>query len=197
MSFVAIGAVGAGISLAGGIGSTIQSYNLSKKQQEEADSLNPVRPEYSIPDEIKTQKNLYQGLANQAQLPGQKLISDDINQSASNALNTVKSASGSSADALAAASGIAGKQSGQYRDLAVAGAQQQRQAQQLYGQSLGTMAEYQDKKFNLNEMIPFMNEVEKKEALTAAAQGNKQAMWQGISSTGDSVTSIASGGLRG
>ncbi len=176
--------IGSITSLGAGLGSGIYKYKHGKDQQKQADKINPIRPTYTIPNSINTQVDLYRGLANQSQLPQQRLMEDQLNATTSTGISSLERAGGSAQDIIAGASNLSGNQTRSLNALTIAGAEQQRQAQMLYGNSLGTMAQYQDQEFNLNQMIPYMNDVERKEALIAAAHLNKSAAFSDVGNAG-------------
>ncbi len=145
---------------------------LGIKQSKEAKALNPVRPVYTIPTAVNQQVDVYRGLANQSTLPGQAIMEDQLNQAVSSGISGLREGAGSAQELIAGANNLAGGQMRSLNDLAIAAANMQRQAQGQYAQSLGTLGQYQERAFNINQMIPYMNEVAKKEALKAAANQN-------------------------
>ncbi len=188
--------IGAGLALAGGgvalVGAARKGI-VGMKQKKEAEAMNPIRPEYEIPEAQQQQLALYKGLSNQSRMPGQTQMEDQINASTSTGLAAMQGAAGSAQDILAGASNMAGNQNRQLAGLGIESSRQRRQAEGLYGQSLGQMAQYQDQAFNLNEMVPFMNEVEKKEALMASGMANIDTAWQGTSDSLLGLSGIVTG----
>jgi len=157
---------------------------LGISQLSQAKKLAPKRPEYQIPGAMNEQVALYRGLANQSQVPGHAIIADDLNRSTSSAIDSINRASGSAQDIIGSASMLAGNQIRGLSDLTIAGAQMQRQAQGMYANSLGMLAQYQDRAFDINKMIPYLNEERKKEALKAAGHANIYGGFQDIGSYG-------------
>jgi len=164
-----IGAVAGGLF---GLGKNIFQGLTGLKQKREAEALDPQRPEFQIPEAQLQQLGLYRGLAQQARLPGQAQMEDQLNLAASSGQGALARAAGSAQDVIAGASNIAGGQARSLNQLTIEGSRQQRQSQELFGRGLGSMAQSQERQFNLNQMIPFLNEVERKQALEGAGLAN-------------------------
>lgn len=185
------GLAGAGVAIAGGVSQGLQA----RRQRKEAEAINPVRPVYEIPGEAKSSLGVSRGIANQAKLPGQALMEDKLSGAASSSLGTMRSASRSATDILTGAGNIHASQTKSLNDMAIAAAERRRQGEMAYGDSLSQMAMYRDKEFEMNQMVPYMNEYEKKEALLGAADQNLAGAFQGVSSglssTGGALLGLA------
>lgn len=80
---------------------------------------------------------MYQTAANQNQLPGQRIIEQNLGATTSQALNRVREFGGGSNAALGAITDIYGSQMGAQRDIGLQAAQFQNQNQQNYMQAVG------------------------------------------------------------
>jgi patatin-like phospholipase/acyl hydrolase len=190
-----------GLAIAGtvaSIGGIVQQGLVAKRQKEEAAKLNAERPEYEIPEAKKQELALHRKLASQSTLPGQAQMEDKLGAATATGIGAARSASGSASDIIAAASGMAGNQTRSLNDLTIAGAQMQRGAQNQYGRSLAEMGRYQDQEFNLNQMIPYENAVNKKESLIAARDANIAGVWKGAGDLANtSAATLTQGGVGG
>ena len=110
MSGVALAVIGGAAALGGATYKGIQGA----KQRKTARELDPQRPEYQIPEAQMQQLGLYRGLAQQARLPGQAQMEDQLSLAASTGIGGLQRAAGSAQDVIAGASNIAG---GQARSL--------------------------------------------------------------------------------
>jgi len=157
--------------------------------------IKPKRPDYQIAPAMTNKVGMYRNLAANPMLPGFGRMADQQSRATASGIGTLRSASGSSQDLIAGASGMVGNQNRALGDLAIAGAQNQQRNQQLYGQSLSEMARYQDQAFNINKMMPYLNDVREKEALIAASQSNIYGSLSGLADVGMGVNKA--GGIGG
>lgn len=165
-------AVGAGLGIALKGGAQLYRGLQGRKQTKEANAMNPIRPEYDISESDMRSLSLDRSLSNQVRLPGQSAMEDNLSLATSQGIAASQKAGGSAQSVLANASNIVGNQSRSLNSMTIAGAQLQRQSQAMYSRSLQRMGGLEDMKWGINKMVPFQNEVEKKEALKASGMAN-------------------------
>lgn len=165
-------AVGAGVGALFGLGQNLYRGHMGRKQRREAASINPVRPEYEIPKSEMESLAMSQSLANQGRLPGQSQMEDQLGLAASQGYAGVQRAGRSAQSVMANMSSIAGNQNRSLNDLTIAAAGQKRQAQMSHIQGLSRMGQYEDQRWNINQQVPYLNSVQKKQSLEAAGMAN-------------------------
>ena len=173
-------------SLIAGIGASRDARRL----QRQADALNPVRPEYEIPQEMRDVVSQSQALA-QADMPG---IGRMINQ-----------AQGTTANQLSQARNFADSGTSLLQSLGIASESERRnmgdinmQNQQFrasnvnnFNRALMEMAGFRDQAFQFNEADPYFQQESDKRQFQAAAQAQRQAAREGWAAFGDGLVNTA------
>lgn len=148
-------------SLALGAWQGIEGYNLGKEK----------RPDYEIPSSIDAMLGLAENRASQRGLPGQAGIEQGIQTSTGRGASLLeRTASGS--QLLGGITDLVAGEQGQMLNLGIAGAQERLSADQALQQALTGYAQYQDKKFEINEMQPYLESRQQSLALKDAAIQN-------------------------
>lgn len=177
-------AVGAGVGALFGLGLNAYRGLAGRKQRKEAEGINPIRPEYEIPKSEMESLAMSQSLANQGRLAGQSQMEDQLGLAASQGYAGVQRAGRSAQSVMANMSSIAGNQNRSLNDMTIVAAQQKRQAEMQHMQGLSRMGQYEDQRWNINEQVPYLNQVDKKQALEAAAMANTSGALGGMSNLG-------------
>lgn len=172
------------IAFLGGIVKAIGASKDARKLQAKADGLNPVRPEYEIPQEVQDYMTNAMNMA-QGDMAG---YGRQMNR-----------ASGNTANTMGQARNFADSGTSLLQSLSMADASQRRQTGDIDAQNLqfrqGNMnnlqgallnvAGYQDQKFDFNENQPYIQAEMDKRAFEQAAFEQKRASRDAIASTID------------
>lgn len=130
------------------------------------------RPTYKIPGAARESLANARSMANQTVRPGNEVALKELNRNATNTIGTLRNYSNSAAQILGKATAVGTNlQRGIERNNAL-NAQFSYNAKQNLNSSLERFAAYQDKAFMENEMKPYMERVETKNALIGAGMQN-------------------------
>ena len=144
--------IGAIIQGGVGIGETVAGMLITQETQEKLKQQWEDRPIYEVPASIQEQVALLRARSQQG-LPGEELISGQIQQGTAQGISASREAATSAADLLGATTNLYGAQTRSLTDLAIQSAQQRSANELAYAQGLGTMAQYQDKAWTWNESL--------------------------------------------
>lgn len=162
------------------------------KQSRQAAKINPVRPQYQIPDAVNQATGVAQNMANSA-MPG---FGQNLAKLGANTASTVRAAqeSGSANNALAVIAAAGDSQNNATNNLYTQNAQFQRQGAQALISQLGTKAQYEDKAWDYNQRKPYEEAAAAKAALTQAGATNTM---NGLAGLGSAATQAARGAMPG
>lgn len=166
-----------------GILSVAQSgFNLYQgfKQNQEADSINPIRKKYRIPSEITSNVRMAENLAASQRLPGQGVAENRIRENSANALDAIMKSATSGGDILNAASGINRNQNNAFNDLNVQAAEMQMANKDRLSHANQVMAGYRDQAFDYNVNQPYLMDLARKQALQQAGAENMNNALTGL-----------------
>ncbi len=130
-----------------------------------AGRMNPKRPEYQVPDEV-SQELAMSRMSLNSEAPWLKRAEERLDQGTASAGYRLGRVAGNSSQLLAGLSGINMQANIARRGLMEADANDYARREANLRRSLGVMATYKDKQFQLNKMEPYMNEARTKAALT-------------------------------
>lgn len=174
------------LSLVAGLAS--QGFKIGQgafqKSQAKKMMADNVRPTYSTPDEINQLLAIAKNNASLSQMPGRNLAMEQLDVNVANAATSITEASSSSAGAMAALTNLNANRGSEIRQMAFEDANFQLQQDQLLQQALELKANYTDKEFEMNELIPFQDQ-----AMAAGAMyaGGTQNLFSGIEGVGMTV----------
>ena len=132
-------------------------------------SSEPERPEYKIPEAVSKSLGIYQSLAEQG-LPGEDVYASRIGRSAATTLDSL--AQMGTGAAINQASSVYNQQLDQLVNLAIASGQQRVANQQNLAQAYQTQAQWEDKAWQYNEMMPYQMKYSKYLQNQQAGQAN-------------------------
>jgi hypothetical protein len=141
-------------------------------QFNKAKKIDATRPTYNIPQEVFSNRDMYQNAANTTRIPGQSIAENKIGAQGAGSMNAAMQAGGSSSDILSAISNINQNQNNAYNDLSMQGAQMQSQSKDKLAMANNQVAEYRDQAFDYNKNQPYELALMRKRALEGAAYGN-------------------------
>jgi hypothetical protein len=144
-----------------GIGMAVGGYYATEQAQEAVAKHRELYPTYTIPASIEEQTQILRQRAQQG-LPGEDLISSQIQQQTAQGVAGAREASTSAADLLGATTQLYGAQSQNLTNLQIESARQRAQNEMALAQGLGQRAGYEEQAFIFNEAIPWqtrMNEL--------------------------------------
>lgn len=167
--------------------SNLPGMVLGGSQLMKSNRMNPVRPEYEIPESEKRALGVAEGLASQTRLPGQSAIEGRLDQTTANSLATIERMGYGGASDINAASRAYGNQQDKETELGVAAAGFNIQNQKNLEQALNKMAVYEDKQWQINEQQPFLDDSRAKAALY---EGGMQNLVGGFKDTAGGVSNI-------
>jgi hypothetical protein len=166
-----------------GLGKTIYGMSQRRRAEQERERLLSQQPEFETPQSIEDLSSLYgqylQDVRTREGLPGQAQIESNIRQSTSRGIEDIRDTARSSTEALGATTDVIGKEIESLQQLEIEAARQQArqelQATQMYGQSLGQQAQYEQQEFMYNEYMPWKTDVAQAQAEYAGGQRTMQS----------------------
>tara|TARA_R110000772_G_scaffold257495_2_gene374365 strand:- start:468 stop:1160 length:693 start_codon:yes stop_codon:yes gene_type:complete len=191
---------GVHIAFLGGIIRAVGAGKEAKRLQKKADGMNPVRPEYQIPQEI------------------QALLDNSYNQAQGDVAGygrAIGQAQGNTANTLGNARNFADSGSSLLQNLAMAGESERRNVNDInmnnqqfkqganaqLNNSLQTKAGFEDQAFQFNEADPYFQAEQDKRAYQEAAMNQKNASRDAWGSFADGIIntglSIGTAGMAG
>jgi hypothetical protein len=109
------------------------------------------RPEYEIPESARRALGMASARATDPRMPGYGQAQENINLAAANAMSALQQ-SGNTAIGL---QGVVGQAQAANRDLSAQNEMSQQRDLMSYESALGTMGEYEDLQFQMNEFAPY------------------------------------------
>lgn len=176
------------IAFLGSLISAIGTSKDAKKLQRRADALNPVRPDYDIPPEVRMYLENAQNMA-QGDAPGYSRAVDQAYGTTASAVDASRNIGSGSAMLQAIAQGGVNQQ----RNLNDINQQNQQFKQSNFGSfqnALMDMAGYQDQAYDINEMQPYLQEESDKRQFEQAAWQQKQASRDAWGAFGDGLVNV-------
>lgn len=143
-------------------------------------AMNPERPTYQIPEEIKNMLALRQMNLN-GRMAGASQAQRNINQSQSNVVNAYQNTQSNPNAILAGVSASQGQSNRAFNNLATLEAQDYQRRLAGLEAAQRTMAGYRDKAFDINEFQPYMDEDRTKAALIGAGLRNTAGALNSVS----------------
>lgn len=171
--------ISAGLGLVGNLFKT----GLGVAQYLKGSRMNPIRPTYDIPPEVRQQLALQQSNLN-ARSAGAARAEANIGQNQAAALGNIRQGATSSSQLLASAGLAQANSNAAYRNLASQEQDDYQRRLQGLMAAQNNMANYRDKEFQLNQYEPYMNDTATKSALT---QGGLTNFYNGLMDTGNMV----------
>lgn len=148
------------------IGSGIAKSGLGLVQAWKSARMRPQRPEYEIPSALTESTNVARSLVNSGNRPGRSIADEQIRRTTANMIDSARGASNSGTELLAAVSAANNNENQAMRQQDQMDANFGLQANNMLLQALNQMASAQDRKFEINQMQPFLDKAKTKAALT-------------------------------
>lgn len=145
----------------------------AREQKKLYNSLNPVRPTYTIPTADTAALETAQNAADTTQLPGQGLYQNQIDQQSAAAANKLTQTGGTVGEIVSGLGGVNRNALNSVNSLAEAGAQQNEQNKQLYEQQANNYAQDQNTAFDYNKNQPYQTQFLMKQAAKNAWLQNR------------------------
>lgn len=144
-----------------------------ERMMRQANSLrkNNPRPDYEIPDAVNKMVGLAQGQMFQ-RLPGATNYENMIQGSTAGALSSLKQM-GAGAESMGAIADLYANQMSSFQGLAGQEAGFRQQGQDRYMSALEGLGEYQQKEFQWDKAMPYMDAMQRASQLEAAGRENK------------------------
>jgi hypothetical protein len=184
----------------GGIVRAVGAGKEAKRLQQAADALNPVRPTYQIPEEVRRMLESAQGMA-QGDMAGYGRAMGQIQGSTANQLAQARNYADSGTSMLQNLALAGEGQRSAMADLNMQNAQFKQSGANALQQALMQMAGFQDQAFQFNEAEPFAQMEADKRAFTEAANAQRMAKNEAWSSVIDGAINtglaIGTAGLGG
>jgi hypothetical protein len=136
------------------------------------------RPDYEIPGSIMNALDIQKNLATQQDLPGQEAIVEGIKGRTAEGVAQAKEFAQSPLDILSVLSNMKTQESKMIRDVDVAGEQFQMENYANLAGAYTDVAPYEEKKFQVNEMAPYLQAMQTARQLSEAGWGN---IYSGVS----------------
>jgi hypothetical protein len=182
--------IGLALSLASSIIPSIAQGITGGKQKREAERLRKgtTRPTYETPLSAKKALGISEQQATQG-LIGRSILEDRLRGSTASAVRATEEVATSPASRLAAITATYGKEMEGMEDIAIADTQARLEAANRLSRAYGTMADYEDREFDINEQRPFEDTMAAASALTGAGMQNVQGSLEGLSRAGAAALS--------
>lgn len=181
------------VAFLGSLISAIGAGKDAKRMQRRADALNPIRPEYDIPAEVRMYLENAQNMA-QGDAPGYARALDQAYATTAGTVDASRNVGSGSALLQSVAQGGVNQQ----RNINDINLQNQQFRQSQFGSfqdALMKMAGYQDQAFDINEMQPYLQEESDKRQYQQAAWEQKQAARDSWAAFGDGLIGTATAAL--
>ena len=170
----------------GGIIRGITASKQAKNLQKKADALNPVRPEYEIPQEVRTYLENAYNMA-QGDMPGYGRMMDQAQGTTANQVATGQNFADSGSNMLQFLSQTGANERRNVGDINMKNAGFKQGNMNVMNQALMTMGDYQDQKFDVNKMQPYLQEEFDKRNYQEQAINQRMAAADGWGSFADGV----------
>ena len=182
--------IGLALSLASSIIPSIAQGITGGKQKREAERLrkSTTRPTYETPLSAKKALGISEQQATQG-LVGRSILEDRLRSSTAGAVRATEEVATSPASRLAAITATYGQEMEGMEDIAMADTKARLDAANRLARAYGTMADYEDREFDINKQRPFEDTMAAASALTGAGMQNVQGALEGISRAGASALS--------
>jgi hypothetical protein len=177
--------IGLALSLASSIIPSIAQGITGGKQKREAERLrkSTTRPTYETPMSAKKMQGIAEQQATQG-LVGRNILEDRLRSSTAGAVRATEEVATSPASRLAAITATYGQEMEGMEDIAMADTKARLDAANRLARVYGTMADYEDREFDINEQRPFEDTMAAASALTGAGMQNVQGSLEGLSRVG-------------
>jgi hypothetical protein len=182
--------IGLALSLASSIIPSIAQGITGAQQKREAKRLreSTTRPVYETPMSAKKALNIAEQQATQG-LVGKSIREDRLRSSTAGAVRATEEVATSPASRLAAITATYGQEMEGLEDIAIADTQARLEAANRLSRAFGTMADYEDREFDINKQRPFEDTMAAASALEGAGMQNKQGALEGLSRAGAAALS--------
>jgi hypothetical protein len=182
--------IGYALSLASSIIPSIAQGITGGKQKREAERLrkSTTRPTYETPMSAKKMQGIAEQQATQG-LVGRSILEDRLRSSTAGAVRATEEVATSPASRLAAITATYGQEMEGMEDIAMADTKARLDAANRLARAYGTMADYEDREFDINKQRPFEDTMAAASALTGAGMQNVQGALEGISRAGAAALS--------
>lgn len=175
-------AAGIGKVLSGGLQTGI-GLSQRNKAERKRDRLLENQPQYGVPSSIEDLSSLYEDYLAQAKktegFPGQQKMQQQLQQQTSSRLRDVTQTARTSPQAQGGVIDLLSKEMDALEQLEIQGAryaaERQLQATQMYGQSLGQQARYEDQAWRYNEWMPWRTQLAEQQARYRGGQRTFEA----------------------
>lgn len=178
------------LAFIGGIIRATGANKMAKRLQRQADAINPVRPEYQIPQEVQDYLNNAIN-AEGGDMPGYGRMLDQAYGNTATTLNTARNFAGSGNDLLQTLAGTSVNERRNVNDINMQNLGFRANNRNALNEALLRMGGYQDQAFDYNENQPYIQEEADKRAYTEAAINQKTAANEGWASLVDGVVNTA------
>jgi hypothetical protein len=177
--------IGYALSLASSIIPSIAQGITGSRQKKEAERLrkSTTRPTYETPLSAKKALGIAEQQATQG-LVGRSVLEDRLRSSTAGAVRATEEVATSPASRLAAITATYGQEMEGMEDIAMADTKARLDAANRLARVYGTMADYEDREFDINKQRPFEDTMAAASALTGAGMQNVQGALEGISRAG-------------
>lgn len=147
-------------------------------------SMNPERPTYEIPDEAQESLNNARRVASMTEIPGASILRESLKENMANSIFSMTQAATSPSQILAGVGGMQESYANEEQKLAVAGANMYMNNQGMLRQELNRMADREDQRFVINKLNPYVEDMERKQALIG---GGVQNIMGGVDMAGNAM----------
>jgi len=177
--------ISAGISGLTNIGQALYGGFQARRARRGLEDLRRNRPIYETPEAATQALGLSRQMA-YGEMPGRTYTEERLGRTTAAGVRNIGRMAPSSSAALGAVTDVYGRQLEAERDLGYNAALWRAQMMQNYQAQLGQMAGYQDQAFNLNQWIPYQQQMNELQSQRMVGQQNLWGGIQGLANTASS-----------
>jgi len=174
--------ISAGISGLANIGQALYGGFQARRAKRGLEDLRRNRPIYETPEAATQALGLSRQMA-YGEMPGRTYAEERLGRTTAAGVRNIGRMAPSSSAALGAVTDVFGKRMDAERELGYNAALWRAQMMQNYQSQLGQMAQYQDQAFNLNQWIPYQQQMNELQSQRMAGQQNLWGGIQGLANT--------------
>jgi hypothetical protein len=171
------------------LGSLVRTFGAKKEYKDlkaRADSLNPVRPLYTIPEEVNTLRESAESMT-QGDSPGYGRMKSEAEGAGTRFVGQARNFADSGSSMLQAASQGDLNTRRNVGDINVQNQSFRANQMSNFQRALMQQAGYKDQAFNVNQMQPYLQEESDKRMFEQAALQQRQGTTEALASLGDGM----------
>lgn len=155
------------------------------------------RPQYTVPESMVRMQDIAETLASQRRLPGQDVIEENLREGTGTGTRMAQEASSTPTQVTDVITRLFANEQSQRANLGVEADRMYQRNQANLMNVLGSIAPYQEKEFEMNEFLPYMQSMNTARALRESGMRNLFSGISDMSGIGTYTSSLGSLGQAG